>query len=80
MKGLKGLFEILTNLRRHQPKRVLKVCPRCGSPDIHLSSSLDAWLTPEQYICRKCGYKGPIILEVEIDEEKEGREKRKPKI
>jgi len=43
------------------------VCPKCGSPNIHLSSRFDAWLTPELYVCDECGYKGPVVLELEIE-------------
>jgi len=27
------------------------------------------WLFPEQYICPQCGYKGPIVLELEEQKE-----------
>jgi len=47
--------------------RVL-VCPRCGSTRVHLSSRLDAWLTPKKYFCEDCGYVGPVIMEVEKEE------------
>ena len=68
MKRLKELLKILVSLKR-PPKRAVKLCPKCGSPDISLSSSLDSWLTPEQYVCRKCGYKGPVVLEVDVEED-----------
>jgi hypothetical protein len=42
-----------------------KVCPRCRSSKIKFSSNLDLWLTPKQYLCKNCGYIGPIILELE---------------
>jgi len=76
MKRLKGLLEVLSSLKR-KPSGAIKLCPRCGSPDIHLSSSLDVWLTPEQYVCEKCGYKGPIVLEVDIEGE-EGEDESGP--
>ena len=44
--------------------KTLKACPRCGSTNIKLSSKLDVWLTPRQYVCNNCGYIGPIILEI----------------
>ena len=77
MGRLRELSKILKGLRRRGlSDRTVKVCPRCGSPDIHLSSSFDVWLTPEQYVCRNCGYKGPITLELDITdlkpEKKEG--------
>ena len=64
---LKDLREILKGMKRRN--QTIKLCPKCGSPKLKLSSSFDIWLTPEQYVCRNCGYKGPIILEVEKKEE-----------
>jgi hypothetical protein len=29
---------------------------------------MDYWLTPRKYICRKCGYSGPIVMEIEKEE------------
>ena len=67
MGRFKGLSRMLKRLRRRGiSEGTVKVCPRCGSPNIHLSSSFDAWLTPEQYVCRDCGYRGPITLELDI--------------
>jgi predicted RNA-binding Zn-ribbon protein involved in translation (DUF1610 family) len=41
-------------------KRV-KFCPRCGSTDVFWASGLpQLWSTWE---CRRCGYRGPVILE-----------------
>jgi predicted RNA-binding Zn-ribbon protein involved in translation (DUF1610 family) len=45
----------------------IKVCPRCGSKNIKLSSTFDGWITPEVYLCMECGYRGTIILELEVD-------------
>jgi predicted RNA-binding Zn-ribbon protein involved in translation (DUF1610 family) len=68
-----GIFEnvreVLRGLKRRGPVR--KLCPRCGSPELRLSSKFDIWLTPEQYICKSCGYKGPIVMEVEEEETSE---------
>jgi len=43
-------------------------CPKCESPKILLSSGLGTYprlygITPEEYVCPECGYKGPIVLE-----------------
>ena len=55
-------------MRGKKKKRIrIKVCPICGSRDIRLSSPFNGWLTPETYICLKCGYSGPIVLELQID-------------
>ncbi|MEM2110971.1 MAG: hypothetical protein QXX08_03725 [Candidatus Bathyarchaeia archaeon] len=49
--------------------KTMKVCPRCQSINIQLSTSFDIWLTPRRYICKDCGYIGPIVLEIEKTEE-----------
>ncbi len=46
----------------------IKVCPICESRNLRLSSQFDGWLVPEMYVCPDCGYKGPIYLEIQIDE------------
>lgn len=68
MDRLRTFREILGGLKRRKPTR--KYCPKCGNPNIHLSGKFDLWLFPEQYVCEKCGYKGPIVLEME-DEHKD---------
>jgi predicted RNA-binding Zn-ribbon protein involved in translation (DUF1610 family) len=59
---------------RRQSSADLRVeaCPRCGSLNIQLSSTLDVWLMPKQYVCRDCGYKGPIVLELEKEKKEKG--------
>jgi len=64
---LKNLRDVLKSMKRKSP--TMKLCPRCGSPKLRLSSSFDVWLTPEQYICENCGYKGPIVMELEEKKE-----------
>jgi len=53
--------------------RSVKACPRCGSLEIQLSSKFDAWLTPKLYVCRGCGYIGPIVLEIDKDTKEKGK-------
>ncbi len=64
-----GLFQdirdVLKALSRRRPGR--SFCPKCGGSDISLSSGFDYWLTPRKYLCRECGYSGPVVLEVEED-------------
>jgi predicted RNA-binding Zn-ribbon protein involved in translation (DUF1610 family) len=60
---LENLREVLKNLKHKEAKP--KLCPRCGSNALRLSSRFDVWLFPEQYVCMHCGYKGPITLELE---------------
>lgn len=52
-------------------KRTIKitVCPICGSTNIMKASPFSGWLLPEEYICLNCGYRGPIVAEVEVDED-----------
>ncbi|MBS7621094.1 hypothetical protein KEJ32_03135 [Candidatus Bathyarchaeota archaeon] len=58
--------EVFRNLKRRGPSKIY--CPKCGSPRIHLSSSLNYWLTPKKYVCEDCGYIGPIVMEIEKEE------------
>jgi len=60
---LQNIREVLGSLKRGKQRP--KFCPRCGSPEIRLSSKFDIWLFPEQYVCQKCGYKGPVVMELE---------------
>jgi hypothetical protein len=63
MKKLDNFLEIFKNTKHRKPAQIF--CPRCASPKIHLSSSLDIWLTPRQYYCEECGYQGIIVMELE---------------
>ena len=66
-----GLLDVLRRLRHGRPG--LRVCPRCGSPRIRRLGGFCGWLLPTTYVCPDCGYKGPIILELEPEEGKEAR-------
>jgi transcription elongation factor Elf1 len=68
MKPLENVREVLKTLKHRKPSQIY--CPRCCSPKISLSSSLDLWLTPKKYVCNNCGYTGSIIMELEKEEEK----------
>jgi predicted RNA-binding Zn-ribbon protein involved in translation (DUF1610 family) len=68
MKLLQNIREVFKTLKHRKPSKIY--CPKCGSPNIHLSSSLDYWLTPKKYVCENCGYVGPIIMELEKEEGK----------
>jgi len=63
---LQDMREVLKTLKRRKPSK--KYCPKCGSPEIRLSSSSDYWLTPVKYVCKKCGYYGPVVMELEKEE------------
>jgi predicted RNA-binding Zn-ribbon protein involved in translation (DUF1610 family) len=63
---LQDMREVLKTLKRRKPAK--KYCPKCGSPSIRLSSSVDFWLVPSKYVCEKRGYEGPIVMELEKEE------------
>ena len=62
---------------RRSPTAVrVKLCPRCLSP-LFLGSKLGGWLIPQDYICAKCGYRGPVFVESDQSVTK-GAEKQQP--
>jgi len=67
MKMLQNVREVLKSLKHRKPAKIY--CPKCCSPKIKMHSSFDLWLTPQKYVCDNCGYIGPIILELEKEEE-----------
>jgi predicted RNA-binding Zn-ribbon protein involved in translation (DUF1610 family) len=73
-KPLDGIRDVIKNTKHRRPTQIY--CPRCCSPKIQLSSSLDVWLTPKQYYCPECGYHGILIMELEPEEEIENKEKK----
>ncbi|MCL4430160.1 MAG: hypothetical protein M1167_05350 [Chloroflexi bacterium] len=66
MKKLDGIRDVFKHTKHRKPTQIY--CPRCASPKIQLSSSLDIWLTPRQYYCKNCGYLGIIVMELEKEE------------
>ena len=70
MKTLENIREVFKTMEHRKPSGVF--CPRCANPDVGLLSSLDGWLTPKQYICEKCGYVGPLMMELEKEKEEKG--------
>jgi len=69
MKLLQDIREVLGTLKHRAPSK--KYCPRCGSPKIRLFSGLSYWLTAKNYVCEDCGYHGPVVMELEKEEESE---------
>ena len=49
-------------VRRNPSKPVTKFCINCLSP-LEKGSELGGWLLPQDYYCKKCGYKGYVYLE-----------------
>jgi hypothetical protein len=67
MKTLQNLRNVFKTLKHQNPTQ--KYCPKCGSPKLTLSSSLDYWLLPQKYFCKECNYTGTIYMELEKEEE-----------
>jgi predicted RNA-binding Zn-ribbon protein involved in translation (DUF1610 family) len=63
---LVNMRDFLRSFKHRGPSKIY--CPKCASSNIHLSSKLDYWLTPVKYVCRDCGYTGPIFMELEKEE------------
>jgi len=66
MKDLGNFREVFKTIKHKKPTAIF--CPKCCSPEIRLSSSLDYWLTPRKYYCPKCGYTGILVMELEPEE------------
>jgi DNA-directed RNA polymerase subunit RPC12/RpoP len=67
MKVIGNIRDVFKTLKHQKPTQIF--CPKCGSPKLSLSSSLDYWLTPQKYVCAECGYRGTIFMELEKEEE-----------
>jgi hypothetical protein len=69
MKLLENTREVLKSIKHKRPTRIF--CPRCACADLKPTvgfAGMDMWLTPKKYICEKCGYSGPIFMELEKEE------------
>jgi hypothetical protein len=69
MKMLQNVRDIFRSLKHQKPTQIF--CPKCASPKLTLSNSLDYWLTPQKYVCKECGYVGSVFMELEKEEENE---------
>jgi transposase-like protein len=54
---------------RHVKASKDKYCPRCGSKGVRISGSFGFWLSPKRYVCDKCGYLGPVFMELDKEED-----------
>jgi transposase-like protein len=66
MKRIQNIRDVFKTIKHTKPMQIY--CPRCASPKLTLSSSLDYWLTPQKYLCKDCGYIGTIYMELEKEE------------
>ncbi|MCW4006436.1 MAG: hypothetical protein NWF04_07575 [Candidatus Bathyarchaeota archaeon] len=69
MKSLKDVHGVFKRIKHKKPTYIF--CPKCASPKLELHHALDLWLTPQQYLCKECGYMGPVFMELEKEEENE---------
>jgi hypothetical protein len=50
--------------RRHRPRtETIRRCPMCHSPEILTDVTI---FTGALYTCKRCGYRGPLILEEDV--------------
>jgi len=77
VKFLENTRDLLRAIKHSKPKAIF--CPKCCNPDLKSSSGfagIDMWLTPRKYVCEKCGYVGPIFMELEKESVKKERTKK----
>lgn len=67
MDGLKGLWETLKQIRHQMPRP--KFCPKCKGHNVYSNPTLG--VLPTTYRCRDCGYEGPLVIEIDPEEERE---------
>ena len=61
--------EVLKELKHKKvSEATINLCPKCGSKKISHIDPRFYGITPRQYICAKCGYKGPIVMELTKEE------------
>ena len=57
-------------------EKTIKLCPRCESSNIEISSGADIYprmygITPTKYVCKDCGYVGSLVLEKPVENKEE---------
>ncbi|MFQ6052752.1 MAG: hypothetical protein ACE5OO_00795 [Candidatus Bathyarchaeia archaeon] len=72
MADLKGIWEILKQVRHRRPQP--KFCPSCRGHNIISISKLG--ILPTTYICRDCGYRGTLFLEIDPEPREDHRPDR----
>jgi transposase-like protein len=53
--------------------KTILVCPQCGSSDLYYENAM---ITGIVYHCKKCDYVGPLVLERDLDDESEAKQKK----
>lgn len=64
MTNLKELRETIRQIKHGKPQP--KFCPLCKSHNIYPLSILG--ILPTTYVCRDCGYRGAMALEIDLDQ------------
>lgn len=54
------------NTKKHSRK--IRVCPFCKQPTLRVADSISGWMTAEIFKCDRCGYRGPVFIEVDPKE------------
>jgi C4-type Zn-finger protein len=71
-----NFLEVIKDLKHQKiTEKTIKLCPKCQSNRIEITSGFDTYprlfgITPSKYVCKNCGYSGPIVLEQTIKENK----------
>jgi len=69
MGTLADFREVLKELKhKKRGEATTKLCPKCGSHNITISSCFGTYpqmfgITPRKYVCAECGYNGSIVME-----------------
>ena len=61
MNTLKKLASVISSLTREKEHNKIRVCPVCLSADIEERIT---GIAPVMYFCKRCGYKGYVVIEV----------------
>ena len=77
MKALRRLTNVISSLTRERGRDKVKMCPVCLSTDIEERIT---GIAPVMYFCKRCGYKGYVVIEVDRSELQgnEGAQRRVP--
>ena len=46
----------------------IQVCPKCKSVEIERANPVSGWLTPDEWLCRKCGYMGFVVYAIDTED------------
>lgn len=68
MKRLKNTLETLRRVKYIRSS--LRVCPKCGRSNLKLDNSVGLGFLPAIYICKDCGYRGHLIIEADVENQK----------